>query len=92
MGLSGPLKWASMDTRLLKPREVDLILRYPAGRAEKLARRALIPCVTLPDGEIRFTAETVERLMKEATICPKSEGPNSQAFTMIQPRRGKHHA
>jgi len=48
---------------LLKPREVDLMLRYPAGRSARLAKRGLLPCVRLPDGEIRFREKDLQRIL-----------------------------
>ncbi len=51
-----------MMKALLTPRDVDAILRYPNGRAARLARAGLIPSIRLPDGEIRFNPEVVERL------------------------------
>jgi len=57
---------------LLKPREVDLILRYPAGRTRRLALRGLLPHVTLPDSEIRIRQKDLERLLrpnKEETLA-----------------------
>lgn len=53
-----------MDIRLLKPREVDLLLRYPAGRSLRLARAGHIPCIHLPDGEIRFDEAEIKRLLQ----------------------------
>jgi len=53
-----------MDVHLLKPREVDLMLRYPAGRTLRLAKAGLLPCVQLPDGEIRFDESQIEELLK----------------------------
>ena len=57
-----------MTIRLLMPIEVDRILRYPAGRYERLAKRGKLPCVRLPGGTIRFRELDVERLI--------SPGPN----------------
>ena len=53
-----------MEIRLLKPREVDLLLRYPAGRSLRLAKAGRIPCIHLPDGEIRFDEAEIEQLLK----------------------------
>lgn len=50
-------------TQLLTPRDVDRILIYPAGRARRLAREGRLPAVTLPDGQIRFRREDIERLI-----------------------------
>ena len=53
-----------MVTTLLKPREVDLMLRYPSGRSKRLAKVGKIPYIKLPDGEIRFDAAVIQRLLK----------------------------
>lgn len=52
-----------MET-LLVPREVDRLLRYPRGRALRLARQGVIAAILLPDGEIRFEQATIEALLK----------------------------
>jgi hypothetical protein len=52
-----------MDIQLLKPSEVDLLFRYPAGRALKLAKVGRIPHIVLPDGEIRFDEAEIRRLL-----------------------------
>ena len=52
-----------MSTKLLTPYEVDQALRYSRGRSLRLARRNVLPHVTLPDGEIRFRPADIERLM-----------------------------
>ena len=53
-----------MDINLLKPVEVDLLLRYPTGRAGRLAKAGKLPHVLLPDGEIRFVESEIEALLK----------------------------
>lgn len=53
----------SMET-LLTPREVDQLLRYPRGRAVKLAQTGKLPAVFLPDGEIRFNPHDIETLVQ----------------------------
>ena len=58
--------------KLLKPTEVDELLRYAAGRATKLARSGKIPFIRLPDGAIRFD----EREIKQLLINPQKEVPN----------------
>ena len=52
---------------LLTPREVDALLRYPRGRAVRLARAGLLPAVILPDGEIRFDAEKIKRVLAKGS-------------------------
>lgn len=58
-----------MDISLLKPAEVDLLLRYPIGRALKLARKGLILHLVLPDGEIRFDQQQIEQLISQSHIA-----------------------
>lgn len=53
------------NIQLLKPREVDLLLRYPAGRAARLAKRGLLPSIRLPDGEIRFRETDVRKIITD---------------------------
>jgi predicted site-specific integrase-resolvase len=48
---------------LLTPRDVDGLFRYPAGRAARLAKAGRIPCIRLPDGEIRFDASEIEKML-----------------------------
>jgi len=48
---------------LLCGEEVDRRVNWPTGRAQKLARRGKLPHVVLPDGDIRFIWEQVERLL-----------------------------
>lgn len=54
-----------MNTRLLKPEDVDAMLRYPPGKAKQLARKGLIPFIRLPDGALRFSEQTIAGLMRE---------------------------
>jgi len=54
-----------MNINLLKPREVDVMLRYPAGRSLRLAKANKIPCIHLPDGEVRFDEAIIKRLLKQ---------------------------
>ena len=58
-----------LATRLLLPAEVDLLLRYPPGRSERLARRGKLPHVALPDGVIRFNADVIGTLLERARRC-----------------------
>lgn len=52
---------------LLTPREVDILLRYPRGRALKLARQGLLPLIILPDGEVRFDLSDIEAALYRGT-------------------------
>jgi len=54
---------ADMDRQLLTPREVDVLLRYPAGRTLRLAKAGRILCIRLPDGEIRIDEADLETLL-----------------------------
>jgi predicted site-specific integrase-resolvase len=55
-------------SKLLVPQEVDRILRYPRGRASRLAREGKIPCIILPDGELRFDETEINRLLTNTSI------------------------
>ena len=48
---------------LLTPREVEQSLRYPRGRSIRLAKAGLLPAIFLPDGEIRFDMEAIEKVL-----------------------------
>jgi hypothetical protein len=61
---------------LLLPREVDLLLRYPAGRSKRLAKAGKIPHVILPDGQYRFRALEIERLLADAAPLEDAEKGN----------------
>lgn len=52
-----------MRAQLLTPKDVDAILRYPNGRAARLARADKLPHIVLPDGEIRFDRHQIEKLL-----------------------------
>jgi len=62
-----------MTTQFLKPSELDSRLRYPSGRSARLARKGLIPHIRLPDGEIRFDPDAVEKWLHERTLATESE-------------------
>ena len=62
---------------LLKPREVDELLRYPRGRSARLARAGLIQHVRLPDGEIRFERSVVERMLRSSPACVEPGGEHA---------------
>jgi len=53
-----------MNVNLLKPREVDLLFRYPAGRTLRLAKAGKIPFVRLPDGEFRFDEQEIQKILE----------------------------
>jgi hypothetical protein len=50
--------------QLVKPSELDEMLRYPRGKCARLARASQLPHVKLPDGQIRFDPEEVERFLR----------------------------
>ncbi len=49
-----------MTQRMIHPRELDRLLRYPNGRCTRLARAGKIPHIVLPDGEIRFDPNVID--------------------------------
>lgn len=55
--------------KLLTPEEVDASLRWPLGKAERLARRGVLPHLVLPDGKtIRFERDAVERAIRRVPV------------------------
>src|SRR5690242_9264722 len=45
--------------------EIDSLLKWPKGRAERLARQGRLPHYVLPDGKsIRFKREDIEALIE----------------------------
>jgi hypothetical protein len=48
---------------LLVPNEVDQMLRWPRGRALKLARLGKLRSITLPDGSMRFALEDLNQML-----------------------------
>jgi predicted site-specific integrase-resolvase len=61
-----------MVNELLIPIEVDRILRYKPGKAERLAKRGKLPHVRLPDGTIRFRESDVEQLLMSSVAGVRS--------------------
>jgi len=59
--------------KLLTSFEVDRLLRYPRGRAMRLARQKRLPSIRLPDGQVRFDQCEIERLLASAAV-PAEEG------------------
>ena len=59
---------------LLTGWEVDRLLRCPRGRSLRLARKGLLPAVTLPDGELRFHRADLERMLatRQASRQPEA--------------------
>ena len=65
-----------MSDDLLTPRDVEIILCFPRGRAVKMARNGDIPHITLPTvgkerAEIRFIRSQVDEWL--AAGCPAVE-------------------
>ena len=60
--------------KLLTPYETDKLLRYPRGRAVRLARAGKLPAVLLPDGEVRFRAGDLQRIISEAGLAKPDAG------------------
>jgi len=58
---------------LIRPCEVDRLYCWPAGRAQRLARRGKLPHYVLPNSEIRFRYAEVAALVTPAGPLP----PNS---------------
>ena len=56
---------------LLVPRELDRLLRYPRGRSLRLAKAGKLPHIVLPDGEVRFDEEQIERLLQPVIPQPR---------------------
>ena len=67
---------APMDipTDLLLPRDVDRLLKWPFGRAQRLARRGRLPCFVLPDGEVRFRLSDLSAFMRRIVPNPTCGG------------------
>lgn len=52
-----------MDIELLRTSEVDRLLSWPFGKTSRLARDGKIPCVQLPDGQIRIAKTDLQELL-----------------------------
>ncbi|GEM_PF-2917245 len=66
-----------MDTqKLFTPAELDRILRYPRGRSARLARAGKLPAILLPDGEVRFSAGEIDRLITAQRDTSAEQGGN----------------
>lgn len=57
-----------MSRQLLYPSEVDRVLRFPSGRARRLALEGFIPYVQLPKGEVRFDPDVFEEWLAEQAV------------------------
>lgn len=67
---SRPVQKKESIMDLLRGYEIDQMLRWPSGRADRLARKGKLPHVKLPDGEIRFEKEKIESMIE--SVEPKN--------------------
>jgi hypothetical protein len=63
-----------MPDEILTPEELDRLLRYPRGRAIKLARANLLPAIFLPDGEVRFERQAIADALANMRRTPVEGG------------------
>lgn len=56
---------------LIKPRDVDRILGYRPGQAERQAKRNKLTHVVLPNGDIRFRKADVEKIISSGIRLKK---------------------
>jgi hypothetical protein len=67
-------------SNLINGREIDRLFGWPAGKAEKLAKRGKLPHYLLPDGSVRFCRDEILALIRIQSINgkqstqPESEG------------------
>jgi len=54
--------------------DIDGLFRWPAGTAERLAKRGKLPHYVLPNGDIRFDRAEVEALVKRVPVVPAAAG------------------
>ena len=55
---------------LVDAREAGRLLDMIPARAKRLARRGALPCVVLPDGEVRFLPADLESWVEEHRCLP----------------------
>lgn len=66
-----------MPTAMLTGQDIDDRLKWPAGKADRLAKQRRLPHYRLPDGAIRFSWQQIEPLITEvATTADQSEVSN----------------
>jgi len=59
---------------LSTPEEIDALLRWPLGKAERLARRGRLPHIVLPDKTtVRFDRAEVEALVTRVPAAPTGD-------------------
>lgn len=56
-----------MNRTILHGSEVDNILRTPRGTSVRWAKKGKLPHFTLPNGDVRFVLEEIERWMIAAS-------------------------
>ena len=59
-----------MEQDIITPATVDKIYLWPAGRAQRLAKRGKLPCYILPDGAVRFRLSEIQAMVKAAGPLP----------------------
>ena len=59
--------------RLIPPAEIDALLRFPRGRAKRLAIGGEIPHVLLPGGEVRFDPNEIHEWLERCKRGPDTE-------------------
>lgn len=60
---------------LIPGMEMDRLLAWPEGRAERLSRRGMLPHIVLPDGSIRFDRDAVPLLLRQVPAAtPQARG------------------
>ena len=53
------------DSHLLTAREAGTKLRMLSARVVRFANRGILPCVRLPDGEIRFDSADLDEWIEQ---------------------------
>ncbi|MEI6235581.1 MAG: hypothetical protein WCT04_21205 [Planctomycetota bacterium] len=58
-----------MQMKLVSPEAIDSIFLWPLGKAERLARRGLLPHYILPDGHtVRFDGDEIGALVNRGNF------------------------
>lgn len=65
-----------MQAIFLDSTQIDKLLGWPLGKAEKLARRRRLPHVRLPDGSIRFRWAEIEALLTHVPADEREAASN----------------
>lgn len=74
---------------LIHGHDIDRLLNWPSGRAERLARRNKLPHYKLPDGEIRFKRDEIFSLITPAGPLPPASALLSQLPDAAQSREAQ---